>query len=148
MACPLLCLLDSFRQTKAMGDAEKDYDELNFTVMRANTRARCLLGRKKQNIYSCLLDGPVRNLGIFMFNLIQKNSSKFVTINICTCELLVATMMNILIMFKSTKTLLNIEIVRLEAYPAEGPMLKAPVAPRALLDIVRCSMSRTTVDAG
>ena len=29
--------------------------------------------------------------------------------NMCTCELLVATIMNILIMFKSTKTLLNIE---------------------------------------
>ena len=47
----------------------------------------------------------VSNLGIFMFNLIQKNSSKFVTINMCTCELLVATMMNILILFKSTKNL-------------------------------------------
>jgi len=40
-----LCLLDSFRQTKAMGDAEKDYDELNFRVKGANTRARRLLGR-------------------------------------------------------------------------------------------------------
>ena len=27
-------------------------------------------------------------------------------------------------------------------------MLKAPAAPRALVDIVRCSMSRTTIDAG
>jgi synaptosomal-associated protein 25 len=34
-----------FRQTKAMGDAEKDYDELNFRVKGANTRARHLLGR-------------------------------------------------------------------------------------------------------
>lgn len=33
------------RQTKAMGDAEKDYDELNFRVKGANTRARRLLGR-------------------------------------------------------------------------------------------------------
>jgi len=40
-----LCLLDSFRQTKAMGDAEKDYDELNIRVKGANTRARRLLGR-------------------------------------------------------------------------------------------------------
>jgi hypothetical protein len=58
-----------------------------------------------------------------MFNLIQINSSKFVTTNMCTCELLVATMMNILIMFKSTKTLLNIETVRLEkikSIPSEG----------------------------
>ena len=50
-------------------------------------------------------------------------------------------MMNILIMFKSTKTLLNIETVRLEVYPAEGHMLKAPAATRALVDIVRCSTS-------
>jgi hypothetical protein len=66
----------------------------------------------------------------------------------CMCELLVATMMNILIMFKSTKILLNIETVRLEVYLVEGPMLKAPAAPCALIHIVRCSMSRTTVDAG
>jgi len=59
----------------------------------------------------------------------------------CTCELLVPSMMNILIMFKSTKTLLNIETVRLEVYPAEGHMLKAPAATRALVDIVRCSTS-------
>jgi hypothetical protein len=84
----------------------------------------------------------VRKLGIFMFNLIQKNSSKFVTTNMYMCELPVTSMINILIMFKSTKILLNIETVRLEVYPAEGPMLKAPVAPRALVDIVRCLMSR------
>jgi len=34
-----------FRQTKAMGDAEEDYDELNFRVKGANTRACHLLGR-------------------------------------------------------------------------------------------------------
>ncbi|XP_062218923.1 SNAP25 homologous protein SNAP32-like [Phragmites australis] len=33
------------RQTKSMVDAEKDYDELNFRVKGANTRARRLLGR-------------------------------------------------------------------------------------------------------
>ncbi|KAL6640200.1 hypothetical protein ACP70R_022049 [Stipagrostis hirtigluma subsp. patula] len=33
------------RQTKAMGDAEKDYDELNFRVKGANARTRRLLGR-------------------------------------------------------------------------------------------------------
>ena len=81
----------------------------------------------------------VRILGIFMFNLIQKNSSKFVTTNMCTCGLLVATMMNILIMFKRTKTLLNLKTVRLDVYPAEGPMLKALVAPFTRVDIVCCS---------
>ena len=57
-------------------------------------------------------------------------------------------MMNIPIMFKTTKTLLNIETVRLEVYPAEGPMLKAPAAPHGLIDIVHCPMSRTIVDVG
>jgi hypothetical protein len=66
----------------------------------------------------------------------------------CTCILLVATMMNILIMLKSTKTLLDIETVKLKVYPAEGSMVKAPVAPHALVDIVRCSISRTTLCAG
>ncbi|KAL6899061.1 hypothetical protein ACP4OV_005719 [Aristida adscensionis] len=33
------------RQTKAMGNAEKDYDELNFRVKGANARTRRLLGR-------------------------------------------------------------------------------------------------------
>jgi hypothetical protein len=66
----------------------------------------------------------------------------------CTCELLLASMMNILIIFKSTKTLLNIETVKLEVYLAEGSMLKAPAAPRALVNIMRCLMSRITVDAG
>jgi hypothetical protein len=66
----------------------------------------------------------------------------------CTCELLLASMMNILIIFKSTKTLLNIETVKLEVYPAKESMLKAPAAPRALVDIMRCLMSRITVDAG
>jgi hypothetical protein len=66
----------------------------------------------------------------------------------CTCELLLASMMNILIIFKSTKILLNIETVKLEVYPAEGSMLKAPAAPRALVNIMRCLMLRITVDAG
>uniref|UniRef100_A0A0E0JZE4 t-SNARE coiled-coil homology domain-containing protein n=1 Tax=Oryza punctata TaxID=4537 RepID=A0A0E0JZE4_ORYPU len=33
------------RQTKALGDSEKDYDELNFRIKGANTRARRLLGK-------------------------------------------------------------------------------------------------------
>ena len=83
-----------------------------------------------------------------MFNLIQKNSSKVVTTNMCMCELLAATMVNILIKFKSTKTLLNIETGRLEFQPMEGPMLKALVAPFTRVDIVCCSKQRTTVVAG
>jgi hypothetical protein len=65
----------------------------------------------------------------------------------CTCELLLASMMNILIIFKSTKTLLNIETVKLEVYLAEGSMLKTSAAPRALVNIMCCLMSRITVDA-
>jgi len=48
----------------------------------------------------------------------------------------------------SAEKILNLTNSRIELYPAEGPMLKAPAAPRALVDIVRCSMSRTTIDAG
>jgi hypothetical protein len=63
------------------------------------------------------------------------------TTYMCTCELqliaIVATMMNILIMLKSTKNILNIETVRSEMYSAEGPMLKVLVAPCAQIDIVR-----------
>jgi hypothetical protein len=44
--------------------------------------------------------------------------------------------------------ILNLTNSRIELYLAEGPMLKAPAAPRALVDIVCCSMSRTTVDVG
>jgi hypothetical protein len=54
--------------------------------------------------------------------------------------------MNILIMFNSTKILLNIETIRLKIYLVEGSMLKAPVALCTLVNIVRCSMSRTIVD--
>jgi hypothetical protein len=45
-----------------------------------------------------------------------------------------ATVMDILIMFNSTKTLLFIEIVRLEIYLAERPMLTVRVAPYTLVD--------------
>ena len=39
-------------------------------------------------------------------------------------------------------------IIEIRLYPAEGPMPRALEAPFALVDIVRCSKSRTTVDAG
>jgi hypothetical protein len=41
---------------------------------------------------------------------------------------------------------LNLTNSRIEIYPAEGLMLKAPVAPFPLM--VSCSKSRTTVDTG
>ena len=55
-------------------------------------------------------------------------------------------MNNILIIAK--KMILNLTKSRIGLYPVEGPMLKAPVAPFALVAIVRCLKSRTTVDAG
>ena len=43
----------------------------------------------------------------------------------------------------------QITVIReIRLYSAEGPMPRASEAPFALVDIVRCSKSRTTVDAG
>ena len=39
-------------------------------------------------------------------------------------------------------------IIEIRLYPAESPMPRASEAPFALVDIARCSKSRTTVDAG
>ena len=68
----------------------------------------------------------------------------------CTCVILlllrlVANMFinNILIIVKMR---LNLTNLRIEMYPAEGPMFKAPVAPVPLM--VSCSKSQTTVGAG
>ena len=58
----------------------------------------------------------------------------------------VTTMTSILIINDITYILLNIETVRSQIYPMEGPMPKATVAPYALVDIVCCSKSRTSVD--
>jgi hypothetical protein len=44
--------------------------------------------------------------------------------------------------------ILNLTNSRIELYPMEGPMLKPPAASCTLVDIVRCSMSWITVDAG
>ena len=41
----------------------------------------------------------------------------------------------------------NTVITEIRLYPAEGPMLRASEAPFALVNIVRCSKSRTTIDA-
>ena len=68
----------------------------------------------------------------------------------CTCvKILLADVANmntnnILIIAK--KMILNLTKSRIGLYPAKGPMLKAPVAPFALVVIVRCLKSRTTVD--
>jgi len=42
----------------------------------------------------------------------------------------------------------SIAITEIRVYPAEGPMPRASEAPFALVDIVRCSKSWTTVDVG
>jgi len=70
----------------------------------------------------------------------------------CTCvKILLADVANmnannILIIAK--KLILNLTTSRIGLYPAKGPMLKAPVALFALVAIVRCLKSRTTVDVG
>ena len=39
-------------------------------------------------------------------------------------------------------------ITEIRMYPVEGPMPRASEAPFALVDIVRCSKSQTTIGAG
>ena len=104
----------------------------------------------EEEIQATIKQLPVRNLGIFMLKLIQKINSKRVMANMCTCVILrllrlAANMFmnNILIIAKMRLNLINSKI---EIYPAEGPMLKAPVAAFPLT--VSCSKSQTTVDAG
>ena len=91
----------------------------------------------------------VRNLVIFIINLIQKyNISRFVTVYMCMCISLtnaIACKYDILIDTVSTQSTV---ITDIRVYPAEGPMLRASEAPFALVDIVRCLKSWTTVDAG
>jgi hypothetical protein len=48
------------------------------------------------------------------------------------------------ILIIAKKIILNLTNLRIELYPAEGPMLKAPVAPFALVIIMCCLNSRTT----
>ena len=59
----------------------------------------------------------------------------------------VANMNTNSILIIAKKMILNLIKSRIELYPAEGPMLKAPVAPFALVAIVRCLRSWTIVDA-
>jgi hypothetical protein len=69
--------------------------------------------------------------------------------NMCTCVILLLLrlavnmfMNNILVIAEKR---LNLTNLRIEMYPTEGPMLKAPVAPDPLM--VSCSKSRTRVGA-
>ena len=67
--------------------------------------------------------------------------------NMCTCVILLLLrlaaniLMNIILILAEKR--LNLTNLRIEMYPAEGPMLNAPVAPVPLM--VSCSKSRTTV---
>ena len=51
------------------------------------------------------------------------------------------------ILVNTVKTQIT-EITEIRLYPAEGHMPRASEAPFTLVDIVRCSKSRTTVDVG
>ena len=70
--------------------------------------------------------------------------------NMCTCVILLLLrlaanmLMNIILIMAEKR--LNLTNLRIEIYPAEGPMLKALVAPDSLM--VSFSKSWTTVVAG
>ena len=97
-------------------------------------------------VHNCIC---VRQLDIFIVNLIQKyNISRFVTAYMCMCKSLMnstACRHDIQI---NTIRIQNAVIIEIRLYPAEGSMPRALDAPFALVDIVRCSKSWTTVDAG
>ena len=84
-----------------------------------------------------------------MVNLIQKyNISRFVTTYMYMCiSLTNATACRYDIQMDTIKTQSKV-ITEMRLYPAEGPISRASEAPFAIVDIVRCSKSRTTVDAG
>ena len=90
----------------------------------------------------------VRNLGIFIISLIQKNNiSRFVTAYMCMCISLMNTTAcsdNI----QMNKVAASTVITEIRVYPAVGPMPRASEAPFALVDIVRYLKSWTTVGAG
>ena len=89
----------------------------------------------------------VRNLGIFIISLIQKNNiSRFVTAYMCMCISLINATACIHDIQMDTVKAQNTVIIEIKVYPAEGPMSRASEAPFAL-DIVRCSKSWTTVNA-
>ena len=70
--------------------------------------------------------------------------------NMCTCVILLLFRLAANIFMNNipiiAKKRLNLTYLRIEIYPAEGHMLKAPVAPDPLM--VSCSKSQTTVGVG
>jgi len=120
-------------------------------------------GRSEANLESnsSIAEGDVRNLDILTFDLIQKITHNKVVVYMCTCTILsllgleiniANTNVDILeIKFKfnllglypeegpvTTVDILKIKFNRLGLYPEERPVPKAPAAPFALVDIVRC----------
>ena len=69
------------------------------------------------------------------------------TAYMCMCIFLINATACIDDILIDTVRIQNTVIIEIRLYPAEGPMPRASEAPFAL-DIVRCSKSRTTVDAG
>ena len=72
-----------------------------------------------------------------MFDLIQKITHNIVVAYMCTYAILSLLRLEINIV-NSTVDILKINDNRLGLYPQEGPVTKAPAAPFALVDIVRC----------
>ena len=70
------------------------------------------------------------------------------TAYMCMCIFLMNATTCIDDMLIVTVRIQNIVITEIRMYPVEGPIPRASEAPFALVDIVRCSKSRTTVDAG
>ena len=84
-----------------------------------------------------------------MVNLIQKyNISRFMMAYMCMCISLMNATTCIHDIQMDTIKAQSIVITEIRVYPAESPMLRASEAPFALVNIVRCSKSWTTVDAG
>jgi hypothetical protein len=68
----------------------------------------------------------------------------------CTCVILLLALvvdMNMNDIRIIAEKILNLTNSRIELYLMEGPILKAPAAPHALVDIVRCLMSWTNSSA-
>ena len=84
-----------------------------------------------------------------MVNLIQKcNISGLVTAYICMCISLMNATACIDDILIDTVRIQNTIITEIRLFPAEGPMPRTSEALFALVDIVRCSKSRTIVDVG